>query len=124
MPAARQIADALAAEISAGTLAPGERLPSETTLVQRFGVAKQTARAAVALLRRDGLAYSLPGRGSFVTNPADRETVTVPAGAMVTARNATDSERREGRDSPVLVVELDGQTMEYRADRTVITFQP
>lgn len=62
----RQIADALRAEIDAGRIAPGEPLPSELRLQQEHGVARGTARAAIAALRETGHAVSLPGRGTFV----------------------------------------------------------
>jgi GntR family transcriptional regulator len=62
----RQIADALRAEIDAGTLEPGAKLPSERQLVETFGVAPQTARQAVAVLKSEGLVEGQAGRGVFV----------------------------------------------------------
>lgn len=118
VPPARQIADLIAADVRAGVYAPGQRLPSESTLVQQFGVAKQTARSALAILRREGVAYTLPGRGAFVVDPGARETVTLEPGSVVEARNATDRERRTGQDSPVFqVTGPDGAVTEHRADQ-------
>jgi DNA-binding GntR family transcriptional regulator len=65
-PPYRQIAAALRGEIEAGRYAPGDRLPSEKDLSQTYGVARETARRAVAALRESGHAVTLPGRGSFV----------------------------------------------------------
>lgn len=62
----RQIADELRDEITSGRLAPGDKLPSESALVGRFGTAPQTARQAVALLKAEGLVVSERGRGVFV----------------------------------------------------------
>jgi GntR family transcriptional regulator len=64
-----QIADIIAARIKAGELKPGRPIPSETQLVQEFQVARNTARAAVAELRRRDLVVTVPHRGSYV-NPA------------------------------------------------------
>lgn len=61
----RQIAAWIQHRIESGDIAPGRRIPSETDLVQETGVAKTTARRAVALLREQGLVYTVPGRGSY-----------------------------------------------------------
>lgn len=65
-PVYRQLAAFLREDIESGTLAPGARIPSETLLVQTYGVARETARKAVAVLRDAGLIVTTHGRGSFV----------------------------------------------------------
>ena len=45
----RQIADALAADISEGRLAPGARLATEFELAERFAVNRHTLRRAMAV---------------------------------------------------------------------------
>ncbi len=62
----RHIADALRGEVAAGTLRPGDRLPSEPLLAGRFGVNRHTVRRAVEELSRAGLLRVEQGRGSFV----------------------------------------------------------
>lgn len=62
----RQIADALRFAISSGSLGPGDKLPSERELVETYGIAPQTARQAVGLLKAEGLVEGQPGRGVFV----------------------------------------------------------
>jgi GntR family transcriptional regulator len=61
-----QLADLLEAQIKAGKLAPGDRLPSEKQLVQEHGVARGTARRAVEVLRERGLVITIQARGTFV----------------------------------------------------------
>jgi GntR family transcriptional regulator len=46
---------------------PGDRLPSDTELAERFSVSRMTARHAVRLLENDGLLHREQGRGTFVT---------------------------------------------------------
>ena len=62
----RQIADDIAARIAARDLAPEQPIPSETELCTVFGVARGTARHAVAALRDLGLVVTVPQRGTFV----------------------------------------------------------
>lgn len=61
-----QIADDLARQIRAGTLKPGQLLPSETDLIERYGVSGGTVRKAIAELRTSDLIETHHGRGSFV----------------------------------------------------------
>ncbi|MGW4894583.1 winged helix-turn-helix domain-containing protein [Kitasatospora sp. NPDC004240] len=66
----RLIADQLRREIKAGAPAPGTRLPSARQLQQRFEVASSTVQGALAVLKREGLVYSVQGRGSYVSHTA------------------------------------------------------
>jgi GntR family transcriptional regulator len=61
-----QVADQLREDIRSGTYGPGDRLPSERELVERFRVSVNTVRAAVVQLRTEGLVESHRGRGVFV----------------------------------------------------------
>ena len=66
-PPHRQIAAWLRARIEAGEFLPGEDpLPSEKDLVQLFGVARDTPRRAVQVLRDEGLVVTVPQRGTYV----------------------------------------------------------
>lgn len=66
VPPYQQIAADIAEEIRRGTLRPGRPIPSEATLIQRYGVARDTARRAVRYLREHGYVHTVPQRGSFV----------------------------------------------------------
>lgn len=61
-----RVADELRAEILAGKYRPGDPLPSERELRERFGVSANSVRAAMVQLRSEGLAVTEHGRGSFV----------------------------------------------------------
>lgn len=62
----RQIADHLRSAIERHELAPGSQLPSESSLVDDYGVSRVTARRALAVLVSDGLVVAEHGRGWFV----------------------------------------------------------
>src|SRR5688572_22585523 len=61
-----QIRDCLVAAIQDGTLAPGDRIPSEPELVESFKVGRPTVRQALEVLRREGLVATHRGMGTFV----------------------------------------------------------
>jgi GntR family transcriptional repressor for pyruvate dehydrogenase complex len=60
----RQIEDL----IMKGTLKPGDQLPAERDLAERFGVSRTAVREAVKALREKGLVEAFSGRGTFVTD--------------------------------------------------------
>jgi GntR family transcriptional regulator len=68
-PLYEQMADALRAEIREGRYRPGDRLPSERELSERFSVSKVTARQAIVQLRAEGLVTSRVGYGVIVAQP-------------------------------------------------------
>ena len=53
-------------EFDAAGVPPGARVPSITTLMQEYGIARNTARHALAVLAEEGLIEITPGWGSFV----------------------------------------------------------
>ncbi|HEX2765352.1 MAG TPA: GntR family transcriptional regulator [Candidatus Limnocylindria bacterium] len=67
-PRYREIERALRGRIA--TLRPGDRLPSEAELCLEFGVSRMTAREAMHRLAEEGLVSRVPGRGSYVAEPA------------------------------------------------------
>jgi DNA-binding transcriptional MocR family regulator len=75
------IAEALAGEIDAGNLKPGDRLPTHRDLAYRLGVTVGTVSRAYAVAERRGLVVGEVGRGTFVRRPASaaRELVIADA---------------------------------------------
>lgn len=61
-----RIADDLRVQIQSGELNDGDRLPGENALMERYGVARMTARQALADLQNEGLAVARKGAGVFV----------------------------------------------------------
>jgi GntR family transcriptional regulator len=70
-PAHAQIEERLAEAIDRGDLRPGDRLPAERELADRFGVSRMTLRQALQTLERRGLVRRAVGRrgGTFVAEP-------------------------------------------------------
>jgi len=63
-----QIVQQVEESILKGQLKPGDQLPAERDLAQRFGVSRTAVREAVKALREKGLVEAYTGRGTFVTN--------------------------------------------------------
>src|ERR1700731_1760756 len=63
-----QIVQQIEQSILKGVLKPGDQLPAERELAQRFGVSRTAVREAVKALREKGLVEAYSGRGTFVTN--------------------------------------------------------
>jgi GntR family phosphonate transport system transcriptional regulator len=65
-PIWRLIQSELEAEIRSGLIGPGDQLPSESDLAERFAVNRHTVRTALANLAMLGLVRARRGRGVFV----------------------------------------------------------
>ncbi|MEV6948818.1 winged helix-turn-helix domain-containing protein [Streptomyces sp. NPDC051172] len=65
-PKAVQVADALREDIK--RMKPGDKLPSQRELIERFGFASQTIQNALATLRTEGLVVSAGNLGNFVSD--------------------------------------------------------
>src|SRR5262245_54738330 len=75
-PLYRQLADLLEREIRGGALKPGDRLPSEGELAERYAVSRITLRQAVGALVRKQILVRKQGKGTFVTAPAVRHDLS------------------------------------------------
>ncbi|MFH0251698.1 GntR family transcriptional regulator, partial [Streptomyces chitinivorans] len=62
----RRIADGMAADIAAGRLRPGDRLPTQREFARRRGIAASTAARVYRELAGRGLTVGEVGRGTFV----------------------------------------------------------
>ncbi|MGA7631293.1 MAG: FadR/GntR family transcriptional regulator [Terriglobales bacterium] len=69
-----QIVQQVEDSILKGQLKPGDQLPAERDLAQRFGVSRTAVREAVKTLREKGLVEAYSGRGTFVTNGTSQAT--------------------------------------------------
>jgi GntR family transcriptional repressor for pyruvate dehydrogenase complex len=71
------LVDTLAAQIEAGELAPGQRLPAEQEIVNATGVSRTVVREALASLRARGLIVTRQGLGAFVAKDLPPKTYSI-----------------------------------------------
>lgn len=71
-PVWKAIANALRSDMAEGRYAPGDKLPTEAALADRFGVNRHTVRHGVSSLVEEGLIRTRRGAGAFVAaTPTD-----------------------------------------------------
>ena len=66
-PRWRQVAEVIRQRIVDGTYPPRTRVPSVLQLQAEFGIAAATGQKVHRALREEGVIYTEPGLGSFVT---------------------------------------------------------
>lgn len=54
-------------QITDGQLGPGEKVPSENQLTERFHISRQTVRKAIGTLEEEGLVQRIRGSGTYVS---------------------------------------------------------
>jgi DNA-binding GntR family transcriptional regulator len=69
----QRIAADLRADIEAGRLAVGAKVPTTRALIDKYGVSAPTAHHAISLLRSEGLVETRSRLGSYVRDPAEIE---------------------------------------------------
>ena len=60
-----EVMSSLATSIRDGTIKPGEKLPSETEIMNRFDVSRPVVREAISRLQANRLAQTRHGVGTF-----------------------------------------------------------
>lgn len=65
-PAYLQLVNILRQNMATGILRPGDQLPSESQLCDRYGVSPMTVRRAINMLADQGVVVAEQGRGTFV----------------------------------------------------------
>jgi DNA-binding transcriptional MocR family regulator len=94
-PIYRAIVDAMAADIDAGRLAPGQQLPTHRALAAALDVDFTTITRAYAEAQRRGLIEAVVGRGTFVRAPgSERAAAPVVDFSMNLPPQPADAEIR------------------------------
>jgi DNA-binding transcriptional MocR family regulator len=120
----KRLAALLRARIQSGELAVGQRLPSEKDLQDEYGMARETIRKAVGLLRAEGLVEVRQGHGTFVRQRGEQQVVKLGKGEKAGTRMPTPVERQEldlAEGVPMMVVTAaDGTEKNYPGDTVVV----
>ena len=70
-PIYEQLYSAVSRMISSGQLKPDEKLPAVREIAKQLGINPNTVQKAYALLEQSGLIYSIPAKGSYVSQLTD-----------------------------------------------------
>src|SRR5882724_10587359 len=79
-PLYAQVEAEIAANIRDGLLVPGSQVPTENSLIERFGVSRPTVRQAIQNLASRGLVEIRRGKGTFVSLPKITQELTSLSG--------------------------------------------
>ena len=111
-----QIVDQIGQLVARGQLKPGDRLPSERELVERFQVSRASIREAISALEMMGLIEVRSGEGTYIRQ-VNIESVVTPLAWMLFIEKDTDLELYETRK--ILEVQAAGLAAE-RAEEVEI----
>jgi len=82
VPLYYRVMRALRESIVSGEAAPGERLPTEAALMERFGVSRVVVRQALGILEDDGLIFRVRGKGTYVSLDVEAESSSSHSGYL------------------------------------------
>ncbi len=91
-----QIVDQIGQLVAEGQLKPGDRLPSERELVERFQVSRASIREAISALEMMGLIEVRSGEGTYIRE-VNIDSVVAPLAWMLFIEKDTDLELYEAR---------------------------
>jgi len=92
----KQIVDQIGQLVAEGQLKPGDRLPSERELVERFQVSRASIREAISALEMMGLIEVRSGEGTYIRQ-INIDSVVAPLAWMLFIEKDTDLELYEAR---------------------------
>ncbi|AEB47342.1 MULTISPECIES: winged helix-turn-helix domain-containing protein [Micromonospora] len=64
-----QVARDIREQVSSGQLKPGDKLPSFASLCDQYKVSNTVIRAAMLILKAEGLIDGRQGKGVYIANP-------------------------------------------------------
>jgi DNA-binding transcriptional regulator YhcF (GntR family) len=78
----QRVIDDIRMRIGIGHLSPGDQLPGAAQLAEEFGYAHMTIQRALQELKRDGILYSVKGKGTFI-HPKAKERMQQEAAERI-----------------------------------------
>jgi len=76
IPLYYQLKQHIESQIRSGTWQPGDQVPSEAVLGEKFHVSRTTVRQALGELVNQGMLTRIQGKGTFVAHPRIRQRLT------------------------------------------------
>ncbi|MEV5819395.1 winged helix-turn-helix domain-containing protein [Micromonospora haikouensis] len=95
-----ELASLLRDQILTGQLAPGSLFPSDRWLCETHGVGRSLVRAAVAVLRAEGLVVTRQGQDSRVRTVHPKRPIDMTGVVRIETRMPTAPEREAMPDGP------------------------
>ena len=108
-PIYEQVVEGIEREIVTGLIGELEQLPSIRELSSLLGINPNTIQKAYAELERDGIIYSLPARGSFVSSDLSAATNAARAEVCSSVTSAIRQARLLGVSKEELMALLEGE---------------
>jgi GntR family transcriptional regulator, transcriptional repressor for pyruvate dehydrogenase complex len=84
---AHDVVDTLAGRVRDGSLAPGDKLPTEAAIMEEFGVSRTVVREAISRLQAAGLVATRHGVGTFVVGMGDAATFRITPDKLETLQD-------------------------------------
>jgi GntR family transcriptional regulator len=103
VPLYYQLENLLREKILSGAFVAKDRLPTESELIQQYGVSRITVRQALAALADEGLIERQQGRGTFV---AERRTRRKPFEGTIHLTGSLDELIDMALDTPIKVLDM------------------
>lgn len=103
LPLYYQVESVLREKITSGAYPAGDQLPTESELIEQFGVSRITIRQALSNLVAEGLIERRQGSGTFVTN---RKTRKRKFDGVIHVTGSLDELIEMGLDTPVKLLEM------------------
>jgi GntR family transcriptional regulator len=103
VPLYYQLENLLREKINSGKFAPGDRLPTESELIEQYQVSRITVRQALGALAAEGLIERRQGRGTFI---AERRTRKRHFEGTTHLTGSLDELIEMGLDTPVKTLEM------------------
>src|SRR4051812_49958380 len=98
VPLHAQLLNELRRAVMAGDLKPHTRVISEPELAHELSISRTTIRQAWQAAEEEGLLYRVPGKGTYVADPADKRTTPVIGFLIPDFRSSFDSQLLSGAE--------------------------
>ena len=84
---AQGVVEQISSSIRQGLLKPGEKLPTESSMMAQHGVSRTVVREAISHLQASGLVQTRHGIGTFVLEPPPQSGLGIDAESILTLRD-------------------------------------